>query len=95
MYAYCTRNPRGWCRLVGMAYVGRGGRAARAAAVGHGQSVRAGRAVPRAEQPALYGALEPRRCYLSGARTLTTCTFMPFTFENVSLSYVACRDAFF
>ena len=52
-----------------MAHVGRGGRAARAAAIGHGQSVRAGRAVPRAEQPALYGALEPRRRHLSGART--------------------------
>lgn len=52
-----------------MANVGRGGRAARAAADGHGEGVRAGRAVPRAEQPAVHGALEPRRGHLSGART--------------------------
>ena len=71
--------PRGWCRLVGVAHVGRGGRTTRATAIGHGQSVRARRTVPRAEQPALHGALEPRRRHLSGTRT-------PFPFRSTPLA---------
>ena len=82
-YIYCACNPRG-CRLVSGAHVGCGGRAARPAADGYGQSVRARRAVPRAEHPALHGALEPRRRHLSGARarTLTACAFLLFTPER-------------